>query len=470
MLWTLTKVLVFFGLVAGLAYGAGTLSETQGGVRIAMMGYEITLGPLQAAIALIALMLAMWLLMRLVGLLIAILRFFTGEKTALSAYFDRNREKRGYAALGEAMLALASGEGRVAMARAPKAEKLLERADLTDLITAEAALLTGDRDRAKDAFKRLLNDDKARFVALRGLTRIKLDEGEPQTALALAQKALALKPKHAETQDLVLKLQAESSDWAGARQTLATKLKTGELPRDVWKRRDAVLALQEARVLLDDNSSLEAREAAIAANTASPDLIPAAAMAARGYIAQGQTKQAAKLLRKAWGAQPHPDLAATFAEIAPTETPQDRVKRFKTLVDIAPNHEETRLVMAEVNIAAEDFPAARKALGDLATSHPTQRALTIMAAIARGEGADDAEVRGWLARALTAPRGPQWVCDSCHAIHSAWQPLCDNCHGFDTLSWKEPAQPTGPSATQTEMLPLIVGTPSPETPDPAPSP
>ena len=470
MLWTLTKVLVFFGLVAGLAYGAGTLSETQGGVRIAMMGYEITLGPLQAAIALIALMLAMWLLMRLVGLLIAILRFFTGEKTALSAYFDRNREKRGYAALGEAMLALASGEGRVAMARASKAEKLLERADLTDLITAEAALLTGDRDRAKDAFKRLLNDDKARFVALRGLTRIKLDEGEPQTALALAQKALALKPKHAETQDLVLKLQAESSDWAGARQTLATKLKTGELPRDVWKRRDAVLALQEARVLLDDNSSLEAREAAIAANTASPDLIPAAAMAARGYIAQGQTKQAAKLLRKAWGAQPHPDLAATFAEIAPTETPQDRVKRFKTLVDIAPNHEETRLVMAEVNIAAEDFPAARKALGDLATSHPTQRALTIMAAIARGEGADDAEVRGWLARALTAPRGPQWVCDSCHAIHSAWQPLCDNCHGFDTLSWKEPAQPTGPSATQTEMLPLIVGTPSPETPDPAPSP
>lgn len=470
MLWTLTKVLVFFGLVAGLAYGAGTLSETQGGVRIAMMGYEITLGPLQAAIALIALMLAMWLLMRLVGLLIAILRFFTGEKTALSAYFDRNREKRGYAALGEAMLALASGEGRVAMARASKAEKLLERADLTDLITAEAALLTGDRDRAKDAFKRLLNDDKARFVALRGLTRIKLDEGEPQTALALAQKALALKPKHAETQDLVLKLQAESSDWAGARQTLATKLKTGELPRDVWKRRDAVLALQEARVLLDDNSSLEAREAAIAANTASPDLIPAAAMAARGYIAQGQTKQAAKLLRKAWGAQPHPDLAATFAEIAPTETPQDRVKRFKTLVDIAPNHEETRLVMAEVNIAAEDFPAARKALGDLGTSHPTQRALTIMAAIARGEGADDAEVRGWLARALTAPRGPQWVCDSCHAIHSAWQPLCDNCHGFDTLSWKEPAQPTGPSATQTEMLPLIVGTPSPETPDPAPSP
>ena len=53
-------------------------------------------------------------------------------------------------------------------------------------------------------------------------------------------------------------------------------------------------------------------------------------------------------------------------------------------------------------------------MGDLAETHPTARTLAIMAAIERGQGADDAVVKGWLARALTAPRGPQWVCDNCN--------------------------------------------------------
>jgi len=466
MLWSLAKALLFFALVAALTWGASILSETGGGIRISMLGWEVTLGPLQAAIAALLLVAGIWLLMRIAGLVIAVLRFLTGDETALSRYFDRNRERRGYAALSEAMMALAAGENRVAAARAAKAEKLLDRPDLTTLITAEAAQAAGERTRAEAAYRKLVADDRSRFVGVRGLMKLKLEEGDTETAMKLAEKALALKPKHTETQDILLQLQTGGKNWHGARQTLGAKLKTGALPKDVWRRRDAVLALQEARVLLDDESTIEAREAAIAANKASPDLIPAAAMAARSYIQQGNPKAAARVLRKAWEAQPHPDLAAAFAEIAPDEGPADRVRRFHALTDIKPDHEETRLLMAELNIAAEDFPAARRALGSLVTDHPTARALTIMAAIERGSGADDAVVRGWLARALTAPRGPQWVCQKCHAVHAAWDPVCDNCGGFDTLAWTEPPETSGPSPTQTEMLPLIVGRPAAAEPAP----
>ena len=461
MLWSLAKALIFFAVVAALTWGAALLSETDGGIRIAMLGWEVTLGPLQAAIAAVLLVVAVWLVLKVVGLALAVLRFLTGDETAISRYFDRNRERRGYAALSEAMMALASGEARVAMARAAKAEKLLGKPELTGLITAEAAMAAGDAPRAEAAWKALLEDPRSRFVGIRGLMKMKLDAGDTETAMKLAQKAFELKPRHAGTQDVLLKLQAGAKDWRGARLTLGAKLKAGELPRDVWKRRDAVLALQEAKVLLDDTSGVEAQEAAIAANKASPDLIPAAAMAARSYIAKGNGKAAAKVLRKAWEAQPHPDLAAAFAEIAPEETPAARVRRFKTLTDINPDHSETRLLMAELHIAAEDFPAAKRVLGDLTAGRPTARALTIMAAIERGMGADDAVVRGWLARALTAPRGPQWVCDNCHAIHAHWGPVCDNCGGFDTLAWTEAPETGGPSPTQTEMLPLIVGRPAP---------
>ncbi len=461
MLWSLLRVLLFVTVIAALTLGAGYLLDTGGGIRLAVAGWEFTMGPLQAVIAACLLVLLIWLVMRLVALLVAVLRFLNGDETAISRYFDRNRERKGYQALADGMMALASGEPRTAMARAARAERYLGDPQLTTLLTAQAAELSGDANRATEAYKALLADDRTRFVGVRGLLKQKIAEGDMETALKLAEKAYALKPRHAETQDTLLQLQSGQADWKGARLTLGAKLKSGSLPRDVYRRRDAVMALQEARMVLDDSASIEAREAAIEANRLSPDLIPAAAMAARGLISKGDPKGATRVLKKAWGAQPHPDLAAAFAEIVPDETPTERVKRFKLLTAIKPDHDETKLLLAELLLTAEDFPAARRALGDMPTRHPTRRALAIMAAVERGEGSDDAVVRGWLARALTAPRGPQWCCDTCQAIHAQWQPVCANCAGFDTLSWREPPEGDGPSATGAELLPLLVGTPKP---------
>jgi HemY protein len=354
-------------------------------------------------------------------------------------------------------MALASGEGRLAMAKASKAEKYLHRPELTDLITAQAAEMTGDRKKAEEVYKRLVQNDATRFVGVRGLMKQKLDAGDTDTALKLAERAFAIKPKHEEVQDTLLRLQAKTADWAGARKTLNAKLKHGALPRDVHKRRDAVLALSEAKGILDEGKTIEAREAAIAANKSSPDLIPAAAMAARSHIAQGNAKYAVRILKKAWQVQPHPDLAAAFAEIEPNETPRARLQRFKQLTSMRPDHRETKLLLAELNLAAEDFPEARRSLGDLAETQPDTRVLAIAAAIERGEGASDAVVRGWLARALTAPRGPQWVCDNCKTIHSEWTPVCNTCESFDTLSWTTPPQGDMVLPAGAEMLPLIVG-------------
>ncbi len=460
MIWSLLKIILFVAVVAGLTYGAALLVESDEGLRLSVADFELTLGPLQAVILVLLLMLALWILMLLMGFLVSVLRFLSGDETAISRYFDRSRERRGFQALSDGMVALASGEGHLARRKAERAEKLLRRPDLTTLIAAQASELVGDRAAAEASYKLLLGDERTRFAGIRGLVKQRLAAGDTAVALKLAKKAFALKPKHAEIQDLLLKLQADEHDWKGARQTLSAKARTGHLPRDIYRRRDAILALQEAREVFAEGNSIEAREAAIAANKKSPDLIPAACMAARSYIEADKPKYAARVLHKAWLAKPHPDLAAAFAEIVPDETPVARLKRFRTLIDDRPDHEEARLLKAELLIAAEDFPEARRALGDLVESHPTARVLTIMAAIARGEGEDDAVVRGWLSKALTASRGPQWTCEKCHNIHSHWVPVCENCGGFDTLSWIEPPDTLGPSATQTEMLPLLVGGPN----------
>ena len=457
MLWSLVKIVLFVALVAALAYGGTLLMETDGGLTVAFGGYEVSLQPLQAVVALSVLLVAFWLLLKLAGLLVAFVKFLMGDETAISRYFDRSRERKGFDALAEGMMALAMGEGRLALSKAAKAEKYLRKPELTNLLTAQAAELSGDRRKAEQVYRKLIADDRTRFVGVRGIMKQKLEAGDTDTALKLAEKAFALKPKHVETQDTLLQLQAQKGDWSAARGTLSAKLKHGAIPRDVHKRRDAVLALSEAKGVFEKGASVEAREAAIEANTKSPDLIPAAIMAADEYVADGKPKLATRVIKKAWQAQPHPDLAAAFARIAPNETPQERIKRFKALTALAPEHAETKMLLAELHIAAEDFPQARRALGDLAEINPTARSLTIMAAVERGEGASDVIVRGWLTRALTASRGPQWVCDNCQSIHGEWVPICEDCGGFDTLSWRVPVRSDVAMPAGTEMLPMIVG-------------
>ena len=317
MLWSLIKILVFVVIVAALALGAQALMETSGGIQITVAGTEYTLGPLQSVIAGLLLIVAVWILLKLLSLLVAFIRFLNGDETAISRYFDRGRERKGYQALADGLMALASGEGKVAMSKAAKAERYLQKPELTNLLTAQAAEMAGDTRKATETYKKLITHDATRFVGVRGIMKQKLAEGDTDTARKLAEKAFALKPKHEETQDVLLKLQAEAGDWAGARSTLTAKLKSGALPRDVYTRREAVLALSEAKLLLDETASVESQERAIEANRLSPDLVPAAALAARSYVAKGKPKNAVRLLKKAWEAQPHPDLAAAWMLLDP---------------------------------------------------------------------------------------------------------------------------------------------------------
>jgi len=379
MLWSLIKILFFVAAITALTYGGMVLMEVDGGATIEVAGISLVLSPIEIVFAFVGLVVAVWIGLKVLGLLVAIVKAGMGDETALSRYLDRNRERKGYEALSEGLMALASGEGHLALTKAARAERFLGQPHLTNLLTAQAAELTGDRRKAEATYKQLLTDDRTRFVGVNGIMKQKLSDGDTDTALALAKKAFALKPKHGETHDVLLKLQAEKSDWAGARETLNAKLKVGDLPRDVHKRRDAVLALSEA--------------------------------------ADGNARYASRVLTQAWSVQPHPELASAFAEIAPEEDTPARLKRFRALVKQAPDHPETKMLLAELHISAEDFPEAKRALGDLVETDATARNLTLMAAIERGQGADDSVVRGWLTRALTASRGPQWICDNCQHIH-----------------------------------------------------
>ena len=456
MLWTLFKILAFVVVVVLLALGARWLLNVSGEVLVTVAGTEYTLSPLMALIALAVLLVAAWLLVKAVKLLFAVFRFLAGDETAISRHFARSRERKGYDALGDAMIALAAGEPREAMAKADKAESLLKRPEVTTLLVAQAHEAAGDVPKAREKWKELVERDKTRFVGIRGLLREELDAGRTDTAMKLAEKAFALKPGHVETQDTLIRMQAREGDWDGARRVLTAKLKSGALPKDVYKRREAVLTLADARERLAKGETDKARAEALEANRLSPELVPAAVLAARMLIETGEGRRASKVLRTAWAKTHHPDLAAAYADIEPGESPQARIKRFAPLLKLDPSAPESRMLDTELHLAAEDFPGARRALGSVHETHPSARALSLMAAIEKGEGAEDHVVRAWLAKALGASRGPQWVCDNCGTVHGAWVPVCTNCEAFDSLAWTE-ARVTQDAipALAPDMMPLL---------------
>lgn len=457
MLWSLIKITLFLGIALALAFGASYLLETPGEIRIAFGPRELYLSPIGGAIALALIFVACWLVMKLFGLATAVVAFLMGDETAISRFFTRNRERRGFDALSQGMVALAAGDPKAAMKQTAKAERLLERPDVTRLLNAQSAELGGDRARATAYYKEMLTDPRTRFVGVQGLMQQQLDEGDTYTALELAKKAFAIRPDNPQILRTLFDLQSQREDWAGARATLNATAQAKLLPRDVTIRRDAVLSLADARASLARGETAHGQEAALQANRLAPALVPAAVLAATVQTEKGAPRKATRIVTAAWSANPHPDLAAAFAAIEPAETPSARRRRFATLIAAKPEDPESALLDAELALAAEDFPAARKALGGLAETQPTTRSLAIMAAIERGQGAPEAVVRGWLAKALDASRGPQWICGKCNHVHPAWVPICENCGAFDTLDWKTPTHSETASLSQSSMLPLIIG-------------
>ena len=228
------------------------------------------------------------------------------------------------------------------------------------------------------------------------------------------------------------------------------------ISRDVAQRRKAVLSLADAKSKLDDGDIDGGKAAALAAQQLAPGLIPAAVLAAEFLNLEGKTRQATTALKKAWSQNPHPDLAQAFAELKPEETPEERRKRFSALTRINTDNIETKLLKAELALADEDFPAARRAISGINDEDPTVRSLTVMAAIERGEGAPDETVRGWLTKALDAAKGNEWVCENCGTIHGDWGVICTNCEGFDTIEWKRP-QRVERDASSTPLLGFTAG-------------
>src|SRR5205085_8527033 len=131
--------------------------------------------------------------------------------------------------------------------------------------------------------------------------------------------------------------------------------------------------LLTARALAaDENDPAAGRALALDAVKLEPTLVPAAALAGRLLGEAGDLRRAGRIVEAAWKANPHPDLADTYAHLRPGDSARERLARVETLAQMTPGHIEGALAVARAAVDAQEFAAARAALAPL-LSAPTQR-------------------------------------------------------------------------------------------------
>ncbi|TIQ02283.1 heme biosynthesis HemY N-terminal domain-containing protein, partial [Mesorhizobium sp.] len=84
-------------------------------------------------------------------------------------YFRVRRRDRGYQALSTGMIAAGAGDGALARKKTKEAAKLInsDQEPLINLLDAQASLLEGDHEGAREKFELMLDDPEMRLLGLR---------------------------------------------------------------------------------------------------------------------------------------------------------------------------------------------------------------------------------------------------------------------------------------------------------------
>ena len=457
------KIAIIVGIFVWFAQNPGQFS-------MQWMGYQVDFN--NAAFLVVVVFLA--IVISVVGYLIW--RFILNAPGGFGAARRERRRRKGYQALTQGMVAVAAGESELANRLSRKADALLEEPPLTMLLSAQAAQLNGDDTAARRYFEAMLENEETRFFGLRGLLMQAQRSGDTQAALDYTRKAHAMKPTSEWVLTNLFELSEETGDLEGAEQALRQAAKYKIMPEAEATRKRAVIQLTRARAAHQAGDVQNALIWARDARSLAPDLVPAALLLAQAAMDANRRREAVKTLEKAWPVSPHPDLARAYLELWPEDTEVQRVSRLEKYVAARADHIESRLIVAEIALDARLWGEARAKLNqaiEAASSSlenpesadisalPGRRLCRLMARLEQEEHGDGDAARQWLQRASEAAPATAWVCNSCGAAATQWDPHCGACSSFDSLRWQNPPH------VETTQLALEHDAPNPaaSTPD-----
>lgn len=436
------RLVVLLVLTAAFVnYVAVFLADLPGTVPLTLAGYraDVPAGLLITAVAGAAV--AGW---SLIGFLLRAPRRLAQTAAA-------RRGRAGHDAIVRGLVAVGAGDVAAAQRLAARAARRAPDAPLLLMLQAQAAQLAGRPEDADAAFRAMAQRSDTRLFGLHGLFVEATRRNDPGAARAHAEAAAKAAPSLAWAGEAALELRCRDGDWAGALEALERNRRGGLVAGGAYRRRRAVLLTAQALSLIDADRRAAGDRAGEAARLC-PELAPATALAGRLLAQAGEPRRAAAVLEAGWRANPHPDIAAAYADLVPGASAHDRLGRMRHLFALNESHPESAIALAAAALAAKEFAEARRCLAPLAGA-PTRRVATLMARLEAAENADEGRAREWMARAVRAAHDPVWTADG--VVADNWMAVSPVSGRLDAFEWRVPV------ADLTPQGPLIEHDPAP---------
>jgi HemY protein len=453
------RVVIFLIAIAVMALGAAWLADRPGEVAISWLGWRI-----ETSVALLAIAVAV--VAALTVLAWSILRSILRSPAVLRERLRLRRARRGYLALSQGLIAVGSGDARAARRFADEAARIAPGEALTLLLGAQSAQLSGDRAGAERTFKAMALRHDTRLFGLHGLFIEAQRRRDQPAARLIAEEAARDAAAPAWAGHAVLNFRCAAGDWTGALDQLERNQRAGLIDKAAYARQRAVLLTAQA-LAAEPTDRAGARTLALAAARLAPTLVPAAALAGRLLGEAGELRQAARIIETAWSANPHPDLADTYAHLRPGDSASARLARVQALAQKSAATEagnvEGALAIAQAALDAREFAIARSALAPLAVA-PSQRTAMLFARLEELEHGDEGRAREWMTRAVRARRDPVWTADG--FVSDRWMPVSPVTGALDAFVWMEPLAQIGGAASDD----VIEAGPKPTALEAAPAP
>ena len=424
-------------VLAGAAL-ASWLGAQPGMLQLEWLGWQLEMRTSLAVAILVILALALLFIDRL-------FRGLLGLPSWLGRNLTRRRTESGHRALTLGLMAVSVGEPDEARRQAARAQRLLAAPRLTDLLSAQAAHMSGDHKAAGRYFTSLTHDPDTAFLGHIGLARLALENDQPEQALAAARRALDLRPKSALAARQVMMLEAERGNWSAAlpAHAVVAAADPGDdaATQTGLGRQRAALAYLDALAGLERGADPKSRRSAAAgleaALTAVPEFWPAAMQLAALHEEAGSPRKAVKWLETAFQSMPHDDLAVRLRTLWKTNDGAYIAKLIKLIPKGEPRAAEGRRVVAGAALAHGLVGEARRLLEEIEPVDRDAAAWRLISQLAAEAGDSRAETDA-LREAGEAPRPRCWQCTACQLVHESWRGHCAGCAGFATLEWRRP--------------------------------
>ena len=438
------RVAIFFVVLGLIALGVHWVADRPGTVSVTWVGWHIETSVMVVKAALLLVIAASIFLW---SLLVMLWRApgRTGEA------MRRKRDERGRKAIMRGLIAVGAGDARAAQRFVGDVDKLAPNDPLALLLSAQSAQLAGDRAAAERTFRAMTQHEPTKLLGLRGLFIEAQRRDDIANARRYAEEAAKIAPSLPWAGQAVLQIRCASGDFAGALDMLERNRSAGTLDRDTFKRQRAVLLTAQA-LSLEDSDRDTAKASVYEAVKLAPELVPAAALAARFLAENGELRKATKVIERAWKATPHPDLAEAYVYLRYGDSALDRLSRARKLAALTPDNIEGALALARAAINAREFGEARRALAPY-LAQPSQRVALLMAHLEQADSANEGGVREWTARAVHALRDPAWTADG--FISERWLPISPVSGRIDAFEWKAPVAEIGSAAPYVPETPPV---------------